>query len=76
MYMMAPWGNWQIIMFPIFLVVVIIPIAFIIILLFQQNSKEPDKKSSEDAVEIVKKRFAKGEISEEEYKKVHNLIKN
>ncbi|MCK8816833.1 SHOCT domain-containing protein [Natroniella sulfidigena] len=40
------------------------------------SNKQLNKTKSEDAIEIAKKRYARGEISKEEYQKLLNDLKN
>ncbi|SJZ54162.1 SHOCT domain-containing protein [Garciella nitratireducens] len=59
----------------------IIPLLLIgliiyIIIKFSQDHKSSTKEEKENAIAILNERFAKGEISEEEYQRKKKLIKN
>ena len=44
---------------------------FVLIIYFVSNNQ----KNEQSALDIIKKRFAKGEITEEEFQKLKNIIK-
>ena len=56
----------------IFWIIIIGIIFFIFSYIF--DKKNQTKDSSEEALSIAKKRFASGEITEEEYKKIKNVL--
>ena len=56
------WGFWAIV-----IMVVVVIVAILI-------SRESSKKTSKSALDVLKKRYAKGEISKKEFEeKKHNL---
>ena len=61
-------GGWMQLIF-------LILIGALIFYLIRGISRKPHKIESSEAVEIIKSRFARGEINEEEYKKMMEAIK-
>jgi len=74
---MHPWGwgfGWWfggMIMMVLFGVLVVVGIVVLIKWLFSQS---PGKRSSQSALEILKKRYARGEITKEEFEKIKKDI--
>lgn len=58
---------------PIILIIVIISMAVYIIV---NNKKENNNTRSNSALKILNERYAKGEIDEEEYKKIKENLSN
>jgi len=57
-----------------FLILILI-IAFLAFAFFKRNTNNYSKPKAEDALEILKKRFANSEISEEEYLSKSKILK-
>lgn len=53
---------------------IILVLALILVPLFKNNS--PQNRPKENTLEILKKRFARGEISEDEYKRMKQTLEN
>jgi len=82
MHMYGPemgWGYgmgwiWTIIML-VFWIAVIVGIIFLIRwLVLSTGNRSPEAKSEDSALEILKKRYARGEINKEEYEKIKSDI--
>ncbi len=54
----------------------LIPILFIIIILYVLNENNKGKKEETSAQDLLDKRYAKGEIDEEEYEKKSRHLKD
>lgn len=72
--MMGGWGfgfGWllQLLFF-------IVVIYLVVILIKKLNGTSNSEKRDDHSEEILKERFAKGEITEEEYKKMKEVLKN
>ncbi|HEB31530.1 hypothetical protein LCGC14_1154620 [marine sediment metagenome] len=68
--MMGGWGFFGI----FFMIIVIVGIVLLVVWL---NRKQPEKQSSnidESALDILKKRYALGEISKEDYERMKKEI--
>ena len=66
------WGGMMIFFWPI----IIIAAIFLIKSLLADDKKEADfRNETETALDIAKKRYAKGEISKEEYEEIVEEIK-
>jgi len=61
-----------------FNILIIIAIVILIYVLIRNNrgSKKTDKTQSNNAVQILKKRLARGEIDKEEYRKLKDELEN
>jgi len=57
-----------------FLILILI-IAFLAFVFFKRNTNNCSKSKAEDVLEILKKRFANSEISEEEYLSKSKILK-
>ena len=66
-HMMMPYGYWGCFMWLLVIVAVIVVIFFVIRL--PRNSGDY-KKTEETALDILKKRYARGEISKEEFERM------
>jgi len=42
----------------------------------KEKVKKPDKKMDDDAIEILRQRYAKGEITKEEYEEMKKALKD
>lgn len=56
----------------VFWIVLLIVLVFVIKLIFSPTGK--NSSSSDEALEILKKRFAKGEIDEEEFERLKKKL--
>ncbi len=63
-YMMGGWGIFGLILWLIFWILVVIGLVLLIKYLWEGG---PAKREHESALEILKKRYAKGEINKEEF---------
>ncbi len=75
---MMGWGYgmdwiWNIIMI-VFWIAIIVGIIFLIRWLALATNKSHETKSGESSIEILKKRYARGEINKEEYEKIRKDI--
>ena len=62
-------GGWGIIMMAAFILLAVIAVIFIV-------KRTGHRQSSNEALQALKKRFAEGEISEEEYLKKKKILKD
>lgn len=65
---MYPFNNWMMggwFMMVLFWVLVILGVVFVVRWIGQQNKPSPTEKES--ALEVLKKRYARGEISKQEF---------
>ncbi len=75
---MMGWGYgmdwiWNIIMI-VFWISIIVGIIFLIRWVVLSTNKSHETKWGESAIEILKKRYARGEINKEEYEKIRKDI--
>lgn len=67
-FMGGMWFGW------IFWIVIIGLIAYLIIRLTNQKNNNQSIKSNENPLDLLKKRYARGEISKEEFDKIKSDI--
>jgi putative membrane protein len=68
-------GGWGIFMM-IFLVILIVVIVYAVMKLVQGSNKNATSQSNRDeALEILNQRYAKGELSDEEYQQKKKILK-
>lgn len=60
-------GVWFIV-FSLLRLLLIVAVVIVLARMFMKNSKKHNNSNSNRAIEILKERYASGEISEEEYK--------
>lgn len=56
--------------------IVIIVVVYVIYKLTRSGRNEPRNYNNDDSLEIIKQRYAKGEIDEEQYKKIRDTLMN
>ena len=71
-YMMRPWGYGGIFMWLILIVILVVVVYF---LFERKKSEDGDVPERETPLEILKKRYAKGEITKEEFDRMKDEIK-
>ena len=67
--MYGPNGGWMFFHF-LFWILIIIGVVLLIVWLVRQPGRYGRERGEETALDILKKRYAKGEISKEEYEKM------
>ena len=67
------WGGWG--MFPMIMPITMLIVALIIIYLLVGRG-ESQSRDSESAIEILKKRYARGEITKEEFEQIRKDLEN
>jgi len=73
--MMDGWGNgYGMIFMGLFWLVVLALIVTLIWFLIRQGSNSANQSSDETALEILKKRYVRGEIDEEQYRRMKKEI--
>ena len=78
-----PWydGSWWI--FPIVMPIVMLIVVFVALSMFrgaivgpwQPWSRERDEPSRDDSFDILRRRFARGEVTEEEYERLREVLR-
>jgi len=71
-YNMMAWGG----LFWLILLVLIIVLAISIYRITTSGKGNVNRTINDDSIEILKKRYAGGEIDEEQYKKMRDVIEN
>lgn len=66
-------GTWMFLHF-FFWILVIIGILLFLLWVFRQTGRQDRDRGEESALEILKKRYARGEISREEYERMRKDI--
>jgi len=74
-HMMDGWGGFGMTFMIIFWVLIVALIITLIWFLVQKGSSN-NKPSNESALDILKKRYSRGEIDEEEYQRIKKQISN
>lgn len=69
----AGWWLWGILSM-IFMVLVFAGIILLIVFLIRRLAGNANRSTASDALEILKKRYARGEISREEYEEIRRDI--
>lgn len=74
MYHGMGWGTWG--FGWIIWIIVLVIIVWGIIKIVSSNSNKPQHKQDENALDILKKRYAKGEITKEQYDQMRKDIQS
>ena len=61
------WGGFGMFFMFIFWIIVIVGIVFLVVWLVNQNTRKTPISSEKSALDILKERYARGEISKEEF---------
>ena len=73
MYGPSGGGMWMFFHF-LFWILVVVGVILLIVWVVRQKGKRTDDQAEETALDILKKRYARGEITKEEYDKVKKDI--
>lgn len=71
-YGMMPWGG----LFWLILLILIVVLAIFIYKTTTSGRGNANRTINDESIEILKQRYARGEIDEEQYRKMRDVIEN
>jgi len=71
-HMMGPWGFWW--LFPLLMMAVMIGCGVLFMLWGPWRHGHPHSDNASSAIRLLNERFAKGEISKEEFEEKHTIL--